>query len=41
MIGSHTGGLVGSFQPASHDQLLAATNIAEMVFKVSFCLIYC
>ena len=41
MLGSHTGGLVGSLQPAAYDQLLAAINIVKIVFKVSFCLFYC
>ena len=40
MHGSHTGGLAGSLQPAIHDQLSAATNIAGIIFKVSFCLYY-
>ena len=41
MLGSHTGGLVGSLQPAAHDQLLTAIIIVKKVFKVSFCLFYC
>ena len=28
MLGSHTGGLVGSLQPSIHNHLSAATNIA-------------
>ena len=40
-LGSHTGGMIGSLHPAIHNHLLDATNIAEMVFKVSFCLFYC
>ena len=32
MLGSHTGGLVGSLQPI-HDQLSAATNIVENSFQ--------
>ena len=32
MLGSHTGGLAGSFQPAIHDQLLAAADIVENGF---------
>ena len=34
MLGSHTGGLVGSLQPAIHDQLSAATNITENSLQV-------
>ena len=33
LLGSHTGGLVGSLQPAIHDQLSAATNNEEIVFQ--------
>ena len=33
MLGSHTGGLVGSLQPAIHSQLLAAAYIAENGFQ--------
>ena len=33
MLGSHTGGLVGSLQPAIHDQLSAATIIVENSFQ--------
>ena len=33
MLGSHTGGLVGSLQPAIHKQLSAATNTAENSFQ--------
>ena len=32
-LGSHIGRLVGSFQPAIHDQPLAAANIVENGFK--------
>ena len=33
MLGSHTGGLAGSLQPAIHDQLSAATNVVENGFQ--------
>ena len=33
MLGSHTGGLAGSLQPAIHEQLLAATNNVENRFQ--------
>ena len=33
MLGSHTGGLAGSLQPAIHDQLLAGANIVEDGFQ--------
>ena len=33
MLGSHTGGLMGSLQPAIHDHLSAAANIAENGFQ--------
>ena len=33
MLGSHTGRLVGSLQPAIHNQLLPAANIVENSFQ--------
>ena len=33
MLSSYTGGLAGSLQPAIHDQLSAAANIAENGFQ--------
>ena len=33
MLGSHSGRLVGSLQPAIHNHLLADANIAENSFQ--------